>query len=216
MQILVALLLGLAYVAPPGPVNIETIRRGAASGFRGAFGLQLGALVGDVCYAVLTLLGIGALLPLAALRLGLAPLGTAVLAYFGYSALRDGIGGFRAARTYRRIADRDGTAALRRGFLAGFGISLTNPLAIVFWLTVGYTVLPRTWAGAATFLVSFFLGMLAWMLALPLLSGTCRAALQGHAFSCVSLVCGIVLLGFAAGVGSAAILAPGALAHVLP
>jgi threonine/homoserine/homoserine lactone efflux protein len=51
MNILICALMGLAYVAPPGPVNLETVRRGVAGGFRAGLVLQLGAVLGDLLYA---------------------------------------------------------------------------------------------------------------------------------------------------------------------
>jgi len=214
MNALAALLMGLAYVAPPGPVNVETIRRGAADGFRGALGLQIGSLVGDLFYAALALLGVGTLLPPALLRLGLAPLGAAVLAYLGYCALRDGVHGLRAPGIIG-TATGDGASAMRRGILAGVGISLANPFSLAFWLTVGGTILPHARGSVASLLAAFFAGILAWAVALPVLTWACRAALHGRAFHCISLACGVALVAFGAGVGGAIAFPTGALAHAL-
>jgi len=215
MNALVALLMGLAYVAPPGPVNVETIRRGSATGFRGAFGLQLGALVGDLFYAALALLGVGALLPPTALRLGLAPLGAIVLVYLGYTALRDGVYGLRAVGACGSVIGGDASASMRRGVLAGIGISLANPFAVAFWLTVSGAVLPHMRGNVTTFLAAFFAGVLAWAVALPVLTWSCRAALHGRGFHCVSVACGAALVAFGVGVGSAVIFPGGTIAHAL-
>lgn len=207
MNALPALLMGLAYV--------ETIRRGAAAGFRGALGIQLGALVGDLLYAALALLGVGTLLPPAALRLGIAPLGALVLLYLGYTALRDGVQGLRAIGTFRLATGSVSSSSMRRGMLAGVGISLANPFAIAFWLTVGSTVLPRARGDVAPLLAAFFAGILAWAVALPLLTWACRAALHGRAFHCISLACGVALVVFGAGVGSAVAFPTGVMAQAL-
>ena len=199
MQLLTALLLGLVYTVPPGPVNVETIRRGATTGFRGALGLQFGALVGDLVYAVLALLGAGTLLPASVLHLGLAPVSALVLVYLGYTALRDGISGLRRAETHAIVRGGDGATALRHGALAGFGIAMVNPFAVAFWLTVGSAMLPHDRGSDIPFLAAFFLGMLAWAVVLP---WACQALLRGPAIQVISLVCGVVLVGFAVAVGS--------------
>jgi threonine/homoserine/homoserine lactone efflux protein len=43
-------MLSLAYVASPGPVNIETLRRGLAGGFRAALALQRGAIGASISW----------------------------------------------------------------------------------------------------------------------------------------------------------------------
>ncbi len=48
-----AFALGIAFRAPPGPVNAEAGRRGLHRGFRGAFLTEVGALVGDTAWAIL-------------------------------------------------------------------------------------------------------------------------------------------------------------------
>lgn len=50
--ILSAILLGLAFCAPPGAVTAEAIRRGVARGFGAALGIELGSLIGDAVWAI--------------------------------------------------------------------------------------------------------------------------------------------------------------------
>jgi chemosensory pili system protein ChpE len=56
VDMLIAAFMGLVYVAPPGPVNIETARRVARSGAWAGCALQLGSLLGDALYAILGML----------------------------------------------------------------------------------------------------------------------------------------------------------------
>ena len=53
-----AAVLGILYVAAPGPVNVATLRRGLRGGFGDALAVQLGAFVGDLPYVVLGLVGV--------------------------------------------------------------------------------------------------------------------------------------------------------------
>jgi hypothetical protein len=57
-DIVLGIVIGVAYIATPGPVNIETIRRGVMGGFRVALAIQLGALIGDLTYALVALAGL--------------------------------------------------------------------------------------------------------------------------------------------------------------
>lgn len=60
--VLTGLWLGLVFNAAPGPVFTESLRRGVRGGFRPAFAVQVGSLVGDAAWAVLGLAGAAALL----------------------------------------------------------------------------------------------------------------------------------------------------------
>src|SRR5262245_33133368 len=88
MDVLLGIMLGVAYVVPPGPVNIETVRRGLTGGFRVALALQLGALIGDMVYAILAVAGAGLLLNHTATQSLLGIIGVGLLLCLGYSALR--------------------------------------------------------------------------------------------------------------------------------
>jgi chemosensory pili system protein ChpE len=87
MNAALAIMLGLVYVASPGTVNIETLRRSLTGGFRVALALQLGSLIGDLFWAILALAGVGLLLTHAAAHTLLSIASTVLLLYLGYSAL---------------------------------------------------------------------------------------------------------------------------------
>src|SRR5690242_617716 len=88
MDIVLGLMLGMAYVIPPGPLNIETVRHGLARGRRHAFAVQLGAIVGDLVYATLVWAGVNILLAHTGMN-GLIRIGSIVtLIYLGWSALQ--------------------------------------------------------------------------------------------------------------------------------
>ena len=87
MEVLLGVMMGVAYVVPPGPVNIETARRGLTGGFPAALAMQLGAVIGDTTYAVLALAGVGLVLTHALAQALLGIVGTGLLLYLGWSGL---------------------------------------------------------------------------------------------------------------------------------
>lgn len=129
-------LLGWSVAWPPGPINAEIVRRGLARGFGPAYGVGLGAATGDACWAVAVVLGAGALLGSAAARHGLALISTALLLLLAVVYLR---GAWRGISDWRggRVGDTGGRFdSGRAGYLLGFGMALSSPWNIAFWLAV--------------------------------------------------------------------------------
>jgi threonine/homoserine/homoserine lactone efflux protein len=155
MVFITGFLMGAAYVLPPGPVTVETVRRSLLGGLRPALAVQFGAVAGRLIWAVLGIGGLGRVLGHADARFWLGLLGAALLIFLGSTALRDGL---RAGSTLRVAHDhrRDpGSRALWRPVAAGFALALVNPYAVMFWLSVG-----RTLDRSATALGGFVLGSL--------------------------------------------------------
>ncbi len=110
--------LGIAVSAPPGPITAEAIRRGTARGFRAAFLLEAGSLLGDILWAVIALIGIAFLVQNLPARLILSGLGVILLARLGIAALRES----RRGQVVHTGADS------RHGdFATGALLSLANP-----------------------------------------------------------------------------------------
>src|SRR5215217_1683751 len=84
-----ALGLGVAYAATPGVVNTECIRRGVARGFRPAFSVQLGALLGDGVWATLALAGVATLARRESFAAALGVIGSIFLCRLAFAALRE-------------------------------------------------------------------------------------------------------------------------------
>src|SRR5262245_32803052 len=159
---MLAIMLGLAYVASPGPVNIETLRCGLSGGFRVALALQLGSLLGDLFWASLALAGVGLLLTHAAAQTILGIAGTALLVYLGCSALH-------SWRTLAAVASPAGDptaqarpaapAAWRMAWM-GAAMATANPFGPAFWLSIGGAMGHGAQQHPVTFLGGFFLGAL--------------------------------------------------------
>jgi len=197
VEIWSGVMIGIAYVLPPGPVNIETVRRGLTGGFRTAMALQCGALIGDMTYAVLALAGAGLLLTRTAAQSLLGLAGTALLVYLGWSA-------FGSWKTVARVVierpsiTRD---SHRRAFGTGLAISLANPFTIAFWLSLGGSVIQHSQANGLGFLIGFFSGCLLSSVLVAVLAGRGTARITLNAARIVSGACGLALMTFGMSLG---------------
>src|SRR5262245_47761935 len=123
-----AFVAGLAYSAAPGVINAEAIRSALTRGFRAALLFQVGALAGDALWATVALSGVVVLRPCAVLQLILGGCGAVLLIWVAWGGVRDSLRGHAAiAIEPSRHAD----------FLLGALLSVTNPFAVVFWLSIG-------------------------------------------------------------------------------
>src|SRR5262245_8260235 len=86
---LAGVIMAISMSAPPGPVTMETVRRGLGGGFRPALFVQLGSVIGDLTWCGLALLGLAPLVQIAWVRSALSVAGVVVLLYLGLTGLRD-------------------------------------------------------------------------------------------------------------------------------
>lgn len=127
--------LGLVFNAAPGPVFTESLRRGVRGGFRPAFAVQVGSLVGDAVWAVLGLAGAAALLTQPRLHIPITMAGCLVLLLLGVQGIR--------AALRPPAPDAEGTpgaAALRGPIAAGALMSLGSVWNVVYWGGAGGAV----------------------------------------------------------------------------
>ena len=198
MHIFLGLLMGVVYAAAPGPVNIETIRRGVKGGFMDSLAVQAGSSIGRIVYALLASLGAGLLLQEETLQLAIGVFGMTVLFYLGINAIRD----------WRDLVSYGGEAAMqivssRHAFWTGATLSLANPLAIVFWLSIGSRVAQEPRLEGTTFLLGFFTGCAIVSLFVSVFTSFWQARLTTKVALSVSWVCGLVLIGFGLRLGYA-------------
>lgn len=121
--------LGLLLNAAPGPVFAETVRRGVRGGFRPAFAVQAGSIVGDAAWAAVGLLSIGLLLRLDVLRVPIGVAGSLYLLWLATDA-------WRSSRHEFSLAEPAATDH-REGLTAGLILSLTNPQHLAYWAAIG-------------------------------------------------------------------------------
>ena len=198
MHIWLGLLMGVVYAAAPGPVNVETIRRGMKSGFMDSLTVQTGASVGRIVYALLALLGAGLLLQGETIQLAIGVFGMTILFYLGISAIRDW-------RNLVSATDENNPHGklFQHAFWTGATLSLANPLAIVFWLSIGGRIAQEPGMEGTTFLLGFFAGCMVVSLCMSLFASFWQARLTRKVALSVSWACGLVLIGFGLRLGYA-------------
>ncbi|MBI4788131.1 MAG: LysE family transporter [Chloroflexi bacterium] len=160
--------MGIAFAAPPGAVTAETFRRGVRGGFPLAFGVQLGSLVGDATYAALALAGLAALAQIPVLENALGAIGAMFLMYLAWTSLLTPVPPLPSPETDPSTPLTLRSGRFRRGerglgewgeayaFLSGLALSLTNPWAIAFWLSLGGVLVTLGLVGASAQQVALF------------------------------------------------------------
>jgi threonine/homoserine/homoserine lactone efflux protein len=182
-----ALGLGFAYAAAPGVVNAECLRRGVHSGFRSGFLVQVGALVGDLLWAILALAGIAVIAEHNSAGVALSLAGGLFLCRMAMSALCEALRGPSAH-----------TASAAGSIRTGLVFGLANPAGVAFWAGIGGGLL-ATRADTATsgdyarFLVAFLLGALCWSLAFTALASAGGRYARARLVRAVDATCGVLL-----------------------
>jgi chemosensory pili system protein ChpE len=185
--------IGLAFCAPPGAVTAEALRRGLAGGFWPVLLLELGSIIGDATWAAVALVGAAVLVQSEPVRLVLGAVGVIFLLRLAYGALRDAWEG--AVPKARPMPGRG-------HFATGAVLSLTNPLAVAFWVSVGFgavaSLVPTpSPADFATFYAGFLAACLLWSFGFASIVAWGRQLLRPAFFRVVNLACGAALSYFA-------------------
>lgn len=191
MDITSGLILAFAYVAAPGPITIETLRQGIKGGFLHSLAVQSGSAIGLMAYAGLALLGARLAPQDATWQLAAGVPGMTLLFYLGITTIRSGRN--LAVPPGERLPG--GTSA-RRAFWTGAGLSLANPLDILFWLSMGSRISSDPRLAGPAFLAGFFAGCILTALGLAIFASFWQARLPSKATLAVSWICGLALIGF--------------------
>lgn len=125
--IITACFLGFAYSAAPGAVNTEALRRGLKKGFMPSFLVQIGALLGDLVWAVVGLTGVALVFHFLAVQIILGIAGVAFLLRMAWMSFLDA----------RKPMNLTHSEKEQRGFLTGIVFSIANPFGIAFWGGIG-------------------------------------------------------------------------------
>jgi chemosensory pili system protein ChpE len=192
--ILAGAAIAISFSAPPGPVTMETIRRGVRGGFRPALSVQLGSIIGDMMWCLAALIGLAPLVQVGFIRLTLGVTGVLLLVYLGAVGIRDAVK--PTAPTHS--AGGEGKSG---AFRSGMAISMANPLAVGYWLSVGGALVASGVVGAeaggtVSFIFGFILGTFLWAFIMAFAVRWGKQLLNPLAFRAVTFACGAAMLLF--------------------
>ena len=132
---------GLILQISVGPVCIGVLHKGLLQGFRHAFSMVWGVALADALYIALSVVGVSAVLQVGPARIAVGLAGALLLAYFGIRYLR--------APAEPASVEHRGDS-LVKSFAYGVGLTMTNPLTILFWAGVlGATMATQTFSGSS-------------------------------------------------------------------
>lgn len=195
-------LLSLSLCLDLGMVNVATIKTGLERGFLRSFLVGFGSSLGDLVYAVLSMIGISLLLEHVLLRWILWIGGTIVLCYLAIHMLRETI-----RPKQLQISSENSLLSDQSWFKAvmfGMGLALSSPSAILWFATIGGSIIATTGAtfkeGDTTPLLVFFIGFfcagLVWSLFVAYASGQARKLMGPKLIRFFSLVSALLFVYF--------------------
>ncbi|MBA2175037.1 LysE family translocator [Halobacillus locisalis] len=190
--------LGLSIAAPVGPINIEIIKRGLSFGFWPALFVGFGGMSSDLLLMGAMFVGMSAVLSITWVKVLLMCLGAVVLLHSGWSSLR-------APQVLEDQShdQRGGNSRSLRwhSFLKGFIIAGTNPMNLLFWISIYGSVLSGAFQEEnimTSFLLSVlvFIGIGLWNLNLAFTTHFGRLLASPFFLRTVNVVASLVLIGF--------------------
>ena len=180
------IVMGFAFAAPPGIVAAETFRRGIARGFPAALSVQLGSLIGDAVYCGLALAGVAALAQNSGAQRALGVISVLFLIYLAIAGIRAEL----AAPAHSAV-HAAAPANTRGAFVTGMLLSLTNPWAIGYWLSLGGALASYGALESANAMTLFFAGFfgvcVAYAFIVALVVGWTRRALPPQFARAISI-----------------------------
>jgi threonine/homoserine/homoserine lactone efflux protein len=185
--------LGITLAAPIGPVNSVRLDKGLKNGFWHAWVVGLGSMIADGIFMALVYFGIVHFLDSSPIQVFLWLFGGFILIYSGVESI------ISANKiNLHHIREKD---SLLKCFLAGFIMSISSPLSILFWLGIYGSVLAKTSAsyGTGELLVyssMIFVGLALWDLFVASLTSGFRRFLNLKSIIIISILSGLSLIGF--------------------
>ncbi len=159
-----------------------------------AWFVGLGAISADIIYMLLVYFGVIHLLD--------APFVKAFLWLFGFFVLvYTGVESIKNAGIIEANEMRSSEASLSKSFLAGFLMSLFNPLSILFWLGIYGSILAKAASEypmqqLLMYSSAIVLGILLWDVSMAAASSVFRKLLTTRVLKSISVLSGLSLVGF--------------------
>ncbi|UYZ12636.1 LysE family translocator [Brevibacillus sp. WF146] len=149
--------LSLSLCLDLGIVNVAILRAGVQRGMLPSFLIGAGSSFGDLFYALLSMAGMSLLMNNLYVRWGLWLGGTVILLSMAWSMIRE----FRRPKMID-LDERSGQEPEHRqgwkDFTWGLGLALASPSAILWFATVGGSVIAASQGHSASSLLLFFSG----------------------------------------------------------
>ena len=144
-------ILSISGALAPGPLFFVTVSHGIKSGTKSGILFSIAHSIVEFTLVMLLALGLLSIANVPAVRLGVGVAGGAALIVFGAMQIR---GSF----SYKPEETKTGQAATRNLFLIGLALTGLNPYFIVWWLTIGATLIfiSLEFAGLAGVVLIFF------------------------------------------------------------
>ncbi|KMJ60512.1 amino acid transporter [Bacillus sp. LL01] len=184
------MVLGISLAAPVGPINLEMIKRGIASGFYASWLVGLGGMSADILFLLIILIGMAPLLQIEWVQVCMYGLGSVLLFYLGTFTILSTL-------KKRRILDL-GQPIQKSSFFVGFGIAAFNPINFVFWFGIfGSSIQSLSangWFTAAVGCLALLLGIFLWNLNIAFTVHFARAFIKERILKTVNLAAGIFLI----------------------
>lgn len=186
------IILGISFAAPLGPVGTEALRRGLKGGFWPAFGVKIGAAAGDTLCLIAAYFGLHSILKYEKLCLTLAIFGSALLIYFGYSNIK---------KTIKNCEKPIKNPFVRNSWLFGFSLSLTNPFALAWWLSIFSAFLLDSGSTGSTTAglignLYIIVGIIIWDIIFCLLLEGGKRIMNDTLIKIITLLAGVSLCGY--------------------
>ena len=203
MALLAGFAVGLFGAIPPGPVNINVIRKASQNEVREALRVALGAALVDTTICGFVAMGFGWALEKVVTnpwtRLGLALfLLAGGLKILIFDRKRDAE---REGASARLTAPPKEVSGFRFPFLVGVLQGAANPALLVNWtllisFLVGHRILPPGLPAAATFAVGVGVGVFVWFAILVKLVEKLKTHSSGEWIRKSTFAAGVLLIGF--------------------
>ena len=183
--------ISLSGVMAPGPITAATLAAGARSRHAGAM-IALGHAVVEIPLILILSAGVGSFLEDSTIRAGIGLAGGVVLLMMGLQLLL----------SLRNPSVGSPAPAQHHPVVAGILLTAANPYFLVWWATVGLALATQAMTFGAAMLLLFavvhWLCDLVWLEVLSVTGFKGSEVFGKRAQATVSVVCGIMLLGFGA------------------
>ncbi|AZA14665.1 LysE family translocator [Corynebacterium choanae] len=199
-------------ITAPGP-DVFQILRQAARSFAAGVWCALGICFGNVVWIALSISGLAALITASSLLFTVLQIaGAAYLAYIGVAAVRGGIAARQGAKQPPRPVSSGGQAPSTAGRVGGqlrwwealrIGLltNLSNPKAILFFVSVFSSLLPHGTSLQTTALVvaTMLIIQVCWFVGVACAAGAMRRFLNRFGWV-IDILAGVVFCGVAAAI----------------